>query len=143
MVASKFSISLPAEIVTEIEARETRDGERSTIIARSLDRYFWLLQQARRALAETLNDAEIGLILDALNGTAWMEPLTFQVAWAEIADAVRLDKLDEKWSVDGRTLVRKLKALSPVEAAALVDASERWWGRVGAGEQPDHAEALR
>ncbi|MFY9604024.1 MAG: hypothetical protein WAR00_05190, partial [bacterium] len=35
--------------------------------------------------------------------------------------------LDKKWQVDGKALVKKLKALSHVQALALVDAAERFW----------------
>src|SRR3990167_9256969 len=129
MPATRWSITLPPDIAEQIESRSPGDRDRSGAIAHSLDRYFFLLGQARRRLAEQFSESEISLILDALNGTMWLEPLVFQVAWGEVSDAIRLSGLAGKWDVDDRALVKRLRQLSLTETAALVDASERWWAR--------------
>lgn len=45
----------------------------------------------------------------------------------EIYDAIRLDRLDEKWSVDGAELLTQLRAMTPAERRALVlDIAAAW-----------------
>lgn len=86
-----------------------------------------------RALADlTLTRGEACLICDALNGTALFGTVdehdgTYMFIPAEIEDSIRLDGTDEKWSVDGKTLVRKLHELPPVILCAIADACERFW----------------
>jgi uncharacterized protein (DUF885 family) len=146
MTVSKFSISLQPDVAEKIQARrerfEAKSIERSVVINKSLDRYFFILDQARRRLAELLTDGEIGLILDVLNGTLFAEPFSIQLVPAEIEDSFP-DGYTQKWKVDGPALVMKLRGLSYAELVSLVDAVERWWNRVSAGEQPGHGEALK
>jgi hypothetical protein len=142
MPVEKYSISLQLDTAQAVALRQESDRDRSTIINRSLGRYFWLLDQARRRLAAELSDGEIGLILDALNGTMFAEPFSIQIVPVEIEDALP-DGLAEKWEVDGPALVKKLEAMDYWHLVALVDAVERWWNRVAAGEQPAPAEALK
>jgi hypothetical protein len=136
MPVEKYSISLMPDIAAAVALRS---GERSTTINRSLDRYFAILDAARRRLAVLLDDQEMGLILDVLNGTLFAEPFSIQLVEHEIADALTERDLlgegyAEKWKVIGPELVGKLLGLTYPEQVALVDAVERWWNRVGAGE---------
>ncbi len=139
MPVSKFSISLFSDAVAEIEKRE---GDRSSIVNTSLERYFAILSRARRRLADLLSDQEMGLILDVLNGTLFSDTISLQLVYGEIEDSLP-DGYAEKWEVDGPALVEKLRTLTYPENVALVDAVERWWSRVAAGEQPGHGEALK
>jgi hypothetical protein len=107
-----------------------------------LERYYALLERARADLAarRLFRREELGLMVDACNGThfeAWSVPLLS----VTVQDSIALDGLDAKWGVDGAALVGKLAALDPASTFALVDAIERHWQRVAAGEQPD-IEAL-
>jgi len=52
---------------------------------------------------------------------------TFMFLPAEIADAIRLNKLDEKWGVDSEALQAKIRALTPTGLAALTVATARFW----------------
>lgn len=133
----KFSISLPPKIV---DALAIREGERSPIIASSLERYFEILRRELTSLR--LSRGEMGMILDVLNGTAFSEPFSMQLLDAEIEDALQ-DSYAEKWEIDGPALVHKLRAASFAQKVAVIDAAERWWYRVGRGERPDVAEALK
>lgn len=47
---------------------------------------------------------------------------------AAVQDGIALEGLDEKWSVDGHTLLTKLRGLNYAQTVALLDALERWWG---------------
>lgn len=83
----------------------------------------------RRELAGLdFSEGEASLICDANNGTIW-EAHTLALLWANVADAIRLNGLEEKWGVDGDALVRKLQGLTPGQGAAVVDACERFWAR--------------
>ena len=57
----------------------------------------------------------------------------------EVADAIRLNALDQKWAVAaGASLVQRLRDLSMLESIALADAVARRWHSVGKG---DHTRA--
>lgn len=121
---------------------EIREGGPShSWLRRDLTRYHELLQRERRSLRDLLTPNEQALIVDFCNGTFW-DAGSIPLLWASAEDAVRLDGLDGKWRVDGPALVAKLKALSYAGSAALIDAAERFWGRVSAGEQPDPRKLL-
>lgn len=144
MSTQKLSISIDPSVVEEIDARVDPDslrGERSTVISRDLERYYAALKDARRRLRDTLSPAELSAVLDNCNGVLWTAD-TLQLLWANVQDGIA-EGLAEKWEIDGATLVTKLQALSYAESCALIDAAERWWRKVGAGENPDIKEALR
>ena len=143
MPVQKFSISLMDNTMKEISKRYHVEGERSMAINRSLDRYFDLLTRTRRELRQLLNDKEMGLILDALNGTAFFDTFGIYLVHHEIADAISMDRLDEKWEIDGKALVDKMTAMNDAQRLALVDAVQVWWDRVANGEQPEYSEALK
>ncbi len=116
------------------DAVETRGGSRSEVINRDLLRLYDLY---RYELAElTFSEGEAGLIVDVLNGTLTAHASQAAMLWAEVADGIRLDHLDEKWQVDGEQLVATLKALRLAQCLAIVDAAERYWAAVGAGRKP-------
>lgn len=143
MPVQKFSISLMDNTMKEISKRYHVEGERSMAINRSLDRYFDLLTRTRRELRQLLNDKEMGLILDALNGTAFFDTFGIYLVHHEIADAISMDRLDEKWEIDGKALVDKMTAMNDAQRLTLVDAVQVWWDRVANGEQPEYSEALK
>jgi hypothetical protein len=94
------------------------------------NRLRWRLDGALEELA--LPEPEASLICDAMNGTAEGVELaggSIGPAWlyAEISDAIALAKLDKKWAVDGKALLRRLRALTPVQAAAVVEATRLFW----------------
>ena len=115
------SIYLRPELEAEIEAR---GSNRNHIIHRDLERLYTLYRLALREVKLTL--PECWFLVDMLDGSL-MDANTAGLLWAEAEDAIALDGLDTKWQVDGKALVKKLKALSHVQALALVDAAERFW----------------
>lgn len=118
-------------------------GNRSWTVSRQLERYFDMIDWNKRELRNILSDAEISLILDTFNGIAFADTVSIRYAWHEVADAIEMDRLDEKWKVDGKALVEKMKAMSFGHLIALVDSVEIWWNRVGNGEQLEHSEVLK
>lgn len=140
MPVEKLSVSLSPDIMGQINTRA--EGNVSGAINKSLARYFALLQRSLAELRSQLSEPECSLILDATNGSAFSDTISLNMLWADIEDAVNLDGLDQKWGVDGRALVAKIKLAGMAGQTALIDASERWWNRVSAEENPGYAELL-
>ena len=115
------SIYLRPALETELEAR---GDNRNHVIHRDLERLYTLYRLALREMKLTLPEA--WFIVDMLNGSL-VDAYSAGLLWASAEDACALDGLDKKWQVDGKAFVEKLKALSPVQALALVDAAERFW----------------
>ena len=101
-----------------------RGDNRTLVIHRDLERLYTLYRLALREVKLTL--PECWFLVDMLNGTI-MDANTAGLLWASAEDACALDGLDKKWKIDGKVFVEKLKALSRVQALALVDAAERFW----------------
>ncbi|MGI9951406.1 hypothetical protein V3F56_03505 [Moorellaceae bacterium AZ2] len=135
-MTKRITIYLHDAVISEVDAR----GEnRSGVISRDLLRLYTLYRQAIREVPLCANEA--CLLVDALNG-AITDAHTAPLLWQEVEDACRLDGLDEKWQVDGRALIEKLKNLSALHCMALVDAAERFWQAEDA-EQCNLQEAVR
>lgn len=134
----KLSISFDPLTLDQVDARE---GGRSTVIGRDLERYYAGLDRARAELRQKLSGEEVALIIDLFNATAW-EPQSISYIWHEVEDGIRLDELDKKWKIDGPALIKKIKGLDYASCCALVDAAERFWAAVTAGEKPDPKKAL-
>lgn len=143
MPAPKTSVTLDPRILEEIDRRVEHAGEgsRSAVISRHLDRYFSLLQRARRELRQMLSDGETMLIVDVLNGVGFWDTFGIYMVEHEVSDGIALDHLDRKWLVDGPALVEKLRSLNDAQQLAIVDSVSMWWNRVAQGEQPAHTTA--
>lgn len=141
MPVDKFSVSLEPQVSARLERRE---GARSTVINDTLERYFWLVDVERRQLRQLLSDGEIALICDVLNGVMFADPHSVNFVSMEVQDGISMDRLDEKWKIDGPALVQKLKGCSYGTMIALVDAVQMWWHRISMGEslQPTVEDVL-
>jgi hypothetical protein len=113
-----------------------RSGERSLGLtaARDLERYYSLLRDTLPTIPLAANEAI--LVCDATNGII-IDPHTYKLIWAQVHDAIHIDRLDEKWDVDGQALVSKLRGLTAAQCLALADAVERFW------LDPNAPDALR
>lgn len=108
-------------------------GSLGRVAARDLDRYYALLAAELRRV--DLSEPEAMLLIDALNGVLHDAPESIPtMLWAGVDDAIRLDGIDAPWGVDGAALVAMLRALTPTQATAVVDAVERWWLIAGAAD---------
>lgn len=142
MPVKKLSVSLSPAASAFIDARSSRaDGNTSGTISESLERYAAILARERAELRSQLTPGEQALIIDVTNGSLFYS-YSLSMLWAEIEDGCSLDRLDQKWEIDAAALVAKVKAAGIAGQAALVDACERWWNRVGAGEQPPYTDLL-
>lgn len=98
-----------------------------------LRRHAMLVEQAARELDAVLAREEWNLIADVNNGSAnlWdycesQLPLLAGIT-ANVEDGDALEKAGEKWGVDAKALVRKLKKLSPLHGEAIADAVRWFW----------------
>lgn len=108
-------------------------GSPGRVAARDLERYYDILAAELRGVS--LTEAEAMALVDALSGVLHEPPeVARTMLWAGVDDAICLDGLDAKWNIDGPALVAKLRALSPAQAMAVIDAVERWWVLVGAAD---------
>ena len=135
----KVLVTLTPELLDVVAERGSHP---SPVISRDLQRYYAALAAARAVLRDQLFPAEIGLILDSLQGKPMDDSGYVRLLWAEIESDIRLGRLDETWQVDGAHLIETLSGLSLIERCALADAAERWWNRLAKGERPDLSEVL-
>lgn len=122
------------DIEAQIATRAADGVSSGSVASRDLGRYYALLDRALRQVV--LSEGEASLLCDAMNGVLHTEK-DAHLFWAGIDDAIRLDRLDAKWGVDGAALVDKLRDLGPCAAQAIVDAVERFW------RDPNRKDALR
>lgn len=111
-----------------VDERADRDaGMRSAsgVINAVADRY---LEIVRRSLP-VLSVGEWCLIFDSLNGVWHQDHAALYVGALThgITDSIALDRLDQKWEVDGAALLRTLEQCSFCGRVAIVDAAERFW----------------
>jgi hypothetical protein len=121
----------------EIQVRDEGHGIGQTA-RRDLERYYYMI----RSQTPKFSEPEARLLLDALSGII-TEPHTARLLWAVVDDAIRLGRLDEKWRVDGRALVQRLRYdLCPFEALAVTDAVERVWNLMNDAKSGPVTDAL-
>jgi len=100
----------------------------SVVGLRDLKRYYALLKQSLSELSFSINEA--GLICDALKDYKLEDNLDrVETILPQIHAAIQRNHLDQKWTVNSEILANKLKALSPCQTLALVDAAEQFWIR--------------
>jgi hypothetical protein len=128
----RLSMTLDGSLVAALDERGPVRGEQ---IARDLRRYYRLLAEGRFALRTRLSTGSLSLILDACNG--WVMDLEApQHLWIQVAEGIRLKRLDAKWAVaDSAGLIKRLKELTWLESLALADAVQRFWHGKGTGKQ--------
>ena len=142
MAYKKYGISLAPEVAAQIEQRIDRAGDRSPVINRQLERYFSILERARRELRLILSDQELGLIVDALTGKSFQDTFSVYFVGLEVIEAINFDRLDHKHTVDNPALIEKMVALTDMQRVALVDAVHVWRNRQVKGEKPDYTDVL-
>lgn len=124
-----LTLILSMAVMQEITKRckdASEKNEFARIIDRDIARYYTLLAGARNTCCERFSATEILLVTDAVRGTLWLPDTVCYLA-DDVEEGIEHDKLDEKWSVDGKALVAKLRELSFAQTMSFVDATERFW----------------
>jgi hypothetical protein len=79
-------------------------------------------------IKQTFTSKEASLMIDALNGFIYTpEASSRDVLIAEIMDAIKYQKLDEKWKVDKDKLLSKLASLSSFQAFVILQTIAEFW----------------
>src|SRR5690606_36071183 len=116
MATVKFHVSMAEDVLKQVEER---GKARSTVITRDLERLYTLYRRALRRVDLSLDEA--CLITDALNGSL-MTADTAHLLWASVEDAMKYEGLAEKWNVDGKALVEKLRcSMNEIQTMAVID----------------------
>jgi hypothetical protein len=73
---------------------------------------------------------ELMLIVDVFNSTALTSAMAGQEIFLQVQDGIDLDKLDQKWEVDRKTILEKLLDL-PIFSRAVLTlwANGYWYGQ--------------
>lgn len=120
-------------------AARTQPGDSlGTTVKRDLGRYYDTLARELATVAQLLTPGEALTLCDLNSSTNW-ETINNTALWAQVADADQA-QLDE-WAVDRDQIVSKLRALTPSQTAAVIDALERWW-LLPDDEATDHETSL-
>lgn len=121
----QLSARLPADVVETLDRFQPQINRTETL-ERDLSRHYSLLATAKQELRERFSDEELNLVMEACNG--WMVQSHIHYLWAEVANAIRLKKLDEVWGVRSPDeLVGRLRELHLYELIAMEDAILTFW----------------
>jgi len=101
-----------------------RGDNLNQIAQRDLGRYYTLIRNAATNLVPQFSEAEWALMFD-LRASYPAEPMPPDLFWMSIADAVAGGEALRFGEVNG--LADKVRALSPLDQAAVGDYIERWW----------------
>lgn len=99
---------------------------RSHRISQIADRYAEIM---RRTALPDFTEAEWSLLQDACNGVLHEPAGMIRGGLAlGVEDAIALDGLADKWSVDGAALLARLRDLAFAQEVRLIEDIERRWG---------------
>jgi hypothetical protein len=126
------TITIDFDLIQALDARR-RDGEtRTARLESDLADYHALLNAGLRQARRRLTRAEASVLLDTQNGAGQAPVHWLGKALAhQVEDAIALDHLADKWSVDGPQLIAKLEEIGDMACIALVDWAARAWGDSG------------
>ena len=108
----------------QLELRAADTTHTNQVAKRDLNRFYAALARELAIAARTLTRGEKLALCDISNGTLFDE-ISSAYLWAEVADAA--DEHLAMWGVNRDALVAKLRAFTPTQTLALIDALERWW----------------
>jgi len=168
--ASAKTISLYPSQTERLKARAGQDLESrsglSCQIQQDLEFLWGILDLGLAECRRVLSPDEARLVTDVQNGTSifmmagesirevirsWCRPGlgmnqdgTFSPIptglYHNVRDGIDLDRLDEKWGVDGPALLKKLEMLSPFGTAALFDFCAVLWRNTSMDWEPEFAK---
>lgn len=111
------------KLAEALTARDYKhESHKNEIAKRDLARYYALLEKSLATVQ--LTEAEANALCDANNMSGFDKALPSSMLWANVLDT---PGLDTKWSIDTDLLVSKVRSLSPLQSAAVMDAIERFW----------------
>jgi len=137
-MGKKKSIYVGEELENYTKHHEKRNSFSGAINTMADRHQYIIAQEMPKLLLE-----EWSLIFDSLNGY-FGSPANHAIrgiVW-NVSDSINIEKLDEKWEIDGEKLKEKLANMAAANLLAILDASERWWGAVD-GTHTDMDDSIR
>lgn len=125
MTSKRILFWLPENVMSQLKAR----GTISESAREALDRYFAMIDHERQKLDDKFTAGELSLMADYSNGSMYTTQAGLPLGLLANAEDTE-DVIYDKWGVDRKTLLDKLRSLSVCQEAALVDAIERFWAAV-------------
>ena len=99
------------------------DENRSARLNNVADRYLQIVGHD----SPTWTEAQWSAVCDALNGCWLSDEASIRFAWAEVADADRLNGLGAKWGIDATALAAEIRDMTHGQRVAVVEIVERFW----------------
>lgn len=85
-----------------------------------IDAFPTIYQRTLSDMRGVFSEAELSLILDIHNGTLLTPGIAGQHIGIAVRDSIELDGSDQKWEIDGNTLLGKIEAM-PIFARACLE----------------------
>jgi hypothetical protein len=127
------TVAVTEDQMKTIEARlDSWVTSKTARVTDDLETYWSVLRIGLERVRQVLTSDEAKVILEVQNGAA---VLGHPAIWIKgglalnVQDGIELNKLDEKWDVDGEDLLRKIQRLGSGEIAALLDWCRTMWER--------------
>ena len=129
-----------AELLERLDAK-ARGGDNedfysiSGAVNAAVNRYLETCRQHRPRLSA----AEWNCLADLLNGV-WLVDKFWQrkpgpLIAMELEDGIRLNQLDQKWSIDGAALLAKIRGWDYATATSCLEAIEAFWAHPDVGTE--------
>ena len=146
-----FTTYMTAETLERLTSRtdEPKGETKNHRLQQDLITYWAMLDVGLAQARRSLTQREAQSVLDVLNGTYWdasnASMMTSGGLTLSVRDAIDLEGLDQKWSLDRDTIIAKLEALDRISTLALMDWARLFWANhqhinhetYTAGFQPD------
>lgn len=137
---TRLQFIVDSEIARKVAARQGTESISATG-GRLLQQYFELIGAGRVELKSAITSDELNFLMDCAPsiGPASVEHFKDCVANAEVANA---EKGVIPWKISAAELQKKLKKMSPIGGAALVDLAERYANAAATGLKIDRSALL-
>ena len=128
MPSIRTTLYLPDDVLTCLYLPDKQaEGERTYTLSGRMRSAVLRYHQILDSLMPRFTKAEWCAIFNANNATVFDGPEgmgTATMVWANVSDA---RELGSKWDIDPSSLVDKLRALTPAQGIAVVEAIDRFW----------------
>lgn len=108
----------------------------------ALQAFSQLYKITMHSLCGKFSRGELMLFIDVMNGHLYNPQFAGQEMTLNVSDGIALDRLDEKWEIDGAALNKKLAALSMFDRACLEIWIQAFWNQDEHGNIEEYVSAM-
>jgi len=119
-----FSIYLQADAMRKLQERSLNGEPVGFLANREVNRLYAMYADALQEIR--LTECEATFLVDILNSSI-MDEVSCRMFWASVEDACRLDHTHEKYNLDAKEIVDKVRGFNILQLMAIVDAGDRFW----------------